>query len=47
MLHLTLGVNAGELGLQPKGLEHALEEAWAEAIGCIHQDVSQELVKAN
>ena len=47
MLHLMWGAIAGELVPQPKGLEHMLEEAWPEAIGCIHQDVSQELMKAN
>ena len=47
MLHLTWGENAGELGPQPEGLEHMLEEALPEAIRCICQDVSQELVKAN
>ena len=47
MLHLTWGANAGELGPQPEGLEHVLEEAWPGAIRCIRQDVSQELEKAN
>ena len=47
MLHLTRGANAGELGPQPEGLEHTLEEAWPEAIGCICQDASQDLEKAN
>ena len=43
MLHLMWGADAGELGPQPKGLEHALEEAWPEAIGCFCQDASQGL----
>ena len=47
MLHLTQGANAGELGPQPEGVEHALEEAWPGAIGRICQDASQELKKAN
>ena len=47
MLHLTWGANAGELGPQPEGLKHALEEAWPEAIGCLRQDASQEVERAN
>ena len=42
-----LGANAGELGRQSEGLEHALEEAWPGAIRCIHQDASQEVERAN
>ena len=41
------GANAGELGPQPKGLEHTLEEAWPGAIGRIFQDASQALEQAN
>ena len=47
MLHLTWGANAGELGPQPEGLEHALKEAWPGAIRCIRQDASQALEQAN
>ena len=47
MLHHTWGANARELGPRPEGLEHALKEAWPGAIRCIHQDVSQELERAN
>ena len=47
MLHLTQGENARELGPQPEGLEHALEEAWPGVIGCIRQDASQEVERAN
>ena len=47
MLHLTQGANARELGPQPEGLEDMLEDAWPGAIGCIHQDASQELERAN
>ena len=47
MLHLTWGANAGELGPQPEGLEHTLEEAWPGVIGCIRQDASQEVERAN
>ena len=47
MLHLTRGANAGELGPQPEGLEHVLEEAWPGAIGRLRQDASQEVERAN
>ena len=47
MLHLTWGAHTGELGPQPKGLKHVLEEAWPEATRHLHQDASQELAKAN
>ena len=47
MLHLTRGANTGKLGPQPEGLEHALEEAWPGVIGCICQDASQEVERAN
>ena len=47
MLHLTRGANAGELGPQPEGLEHTLEEAWPGAIRRLCQDASKEVERAN
>ena len=47
MLHLTRGANARELGPQPEGLKHVLEEAWPGAIRRIRQDASQEVERAN
>ena len=47
MLHLTRGANTGELGPQPEGLKHALEEAWPGVIRRILADASQEVERAN
>src|SRR6266481_7182749 len=41
--HLTCGANAGELGPHPSSLTQSLDEAWPEAMSCIHKDVDEQL----